>query len=126
MPSGLVIVIDDDLAVRKSLTFSLELEGLTVRSHPSGPDALADPDLTTAGCLVVDLHMPSMNGLDFMAELGRRNVTVPAVLITAKPGRHNQLQGVPSGFRAVLEKPLQDDALLDAICGALASEPPPT
>jgi two-component system response regulator FixJ len=123
-PSGLVIVIDDDLAVRNSLRFSLELEGLTVRSHSSGSDALADPDLATAGCLVVDLHMPLMNGMDFMAELRRRKVAVPTVLITARFGRDIELRGIRSGFRAVLEKPLQDGALLEAICGALARKPP--
>ena len=121
--SGLVVIVDDDHAVRSSLKFALEAEGLHVRSHQSAANALVDPDLASAGCLVVDHYMPGMSGLDLIAELRRRLVSVPAILITARPSEDLRLRGMSSGCLQVLDKPLQDSALLDAVLIALAGEP---
>jgi two-component system response regulator FixJ len=118
--TGLVVVVDDDVAVRSSLKFALEAEGLHVRSHPGAEEALEDPELPAAGCLVVDYHMPGMNGVDLVAELRRRHVGVPAILITARSASELRLRGVHSAFHQVLDKPLQDGALLEAILSALA------
>lgn len=119
MTPGPVIVVDDDAAVRQSLKFALELEGMNVRVYESGAELLAEPDLPADGCLVVDYYMPSMNGVELMDKLRRRLVKLPAILITARATDDMRKRAARSGFRQVIEKPLEDSTLLDSIRGAL-------
>ena len=67
-----VLLVDDDLAVRTSLKFALELEGLTVRVYDSGAALLADPELAQSACVVVDYNMPGMNGIELVEQLEER------------------------------------------------------
>jgi FixJ family two-component response regulator len=109
-----VIVIDDDLAVRNSLKFSLEIEGFTVRSYATAADLLSIGDLALCSCLVVDQNMPGMNGLDLIATLRARQLAAPAILITSHPSpslrERAQAAGIP-----IVEKPLLGNALIDKI-----------
>lgn len=116
---GPVIVVDDDAAVRQSLKFALELEGMNVRLYESGAELLAEPELPANGCLVVDYYMPTMNGVELMDKLRRRLVKLPAILITARATDDMRSRAARSGFRQVIEKPLEDSTLLDSIRGAL-------
>jgi FixJ family two-component response regulator len=120
MTPGLVIVVDDDDAVRQSLKFALEMEGLNVRLYESGDAILADRDLPVSGCLVVDYYMPAMDGIELIDRLRHRAVRLPAILITARATEALRRRAARSGFRQVLEKPLEDGALIDSILGALA------
>jgi two-component system, LuxR family, response regulator FixJ len=117
---GPVIIVDDDAAVRQSLKFALELEGLDVRLYNGGGELLADDHLPTDGCLIVDYHMPGINGIDLVDQLRGRHIDLPAILITTQPSRELQSQALRSGFRQILEKPLDDSSLLDGIRGALS------
>jgi two-component system, LuxR family, response regulator FixJ len=119
MNSGSVIVVDDDAAVRNSLKFALELEGLTVRAYEDADALLADAALPTKGCLIVDYYMPTMNGVDLVKCLRRRHVDLPAILITAKATDEMRRNAARAGIRQVLEKPLEDSSLVDSIRGAL-------
>jgi two-component system, LuxR family, response regulator FixJ len=114
VPGYVVIVIDDDLAVRNSLKFSLEIEGLTVRGYATGAELLSAGDLALCNCLVVDQNMPGMNGLDLIALVRARKIAAPAILITSHPSPslrdRAQKAGVP-----IVEKPLLGNALLDKI-----------
>jgi two-component system, LuxR family, response regulator FixJ len=114
VPGYVVIVIDDDLAVRNSLKFSLEIDGLTVRSYATGAELLSAGDLALCNCLVVDQNMPEMNGLDLIALVRARSFAAPAILITSHPSPslrdRAQKAGVP-----IVEKPLLGNALLDKI-----------
>jgi len=121
MTPGPVIVVDDDAAVRQSLKFALELEGMNVRLYESGDELLADPELPTNGCLVVDYYMPTMNGVELMDKLHRRLVKLPAILITARATDDLRRCAARSGFSQVIEKPLEDSTLLDSIRGALST-----
>lgn len=116
---GPVIVVDDDAAVRQSLKFALELEGMNVRVYESGAELLAEPDLPQDGCLVVDYYMPSMNGVELMDKLRRRMIKLPAILITSRITEDMRQRATRSGFRHIIEKPLEDSTLLDSIRGAL-------
>ena len=116
---GQVLVIDDDAAVRNSLKFALELEGLTVRAYANGDALLADGELPAKGCLVVDYYMPAMNGLDLVKSLRRRHVDLPAILTTAKATDPMRRSAERAGIRRVLEKPLEDSSLFDSIRGVL-------
>lgn len=121
MTPGPVIVVDDDAAVRQSLKFALELEGMDVRVYESGAELLAEPELPASGCLVVDYYMPSMNGVELMDRLRRRLVKLPAILITARATDDMRKRAVHSGFRQVIEKPLEDSTLLDSIRRVLST-----
>jgi two-component system response regulator FixJ len=117
---GPVIIIDDDAAVRHSLKFALELEGLDVRLYGGGAELLADADLPARGCLVVDYYMPLMDGMELIGRLRGRRVDLPAILITAKATEAMRKEAARSGVRQVLEKPLEDGMLIDSIRSALA------
>jgi len=119
-PGSIILVIEDDDAVRRSLKFALEQEGLEVHLYESGERLLADPDLPPTGCLVVDYAMPGMDGITLVERLRQRHVTLPALLITAKSSPAVRARAHRVGFRQVLEKPLEDNSLLDGIRNALA------
>ena len=114
----MVLIIDDDPAVRNSLKFALEVEGFAVRAYPTGADLLSEKDFPANGCLVVDYKLPEMNGLDLLVELRKRKIDLPAILITTHPSsevRHRAaLAGVP-----LIEKPLLNDTLFQGIRAAI-------
>jgi two-component system response regulator FixJ len=115
-----VLVVDDDLAVRNSLRFALEMEGLTVRTYGSGAELLADPDLASCGCLVIDCNMPGMNGIELVKRLEERHQHRPVILITSGSARGVAECGVHPDVMSVLEKPLEDNLLLEHIHAALS------
>ncbi|QCK86438.1 response regulator [Phreatobacter aquaticus] len=117
---GPVFVIDDDEAVRKSLKFVLELEGLDVVLFRDGEAFLAHVDRTTDGCLLVDHFMPVMTGVELMLELRTRQVVLPAILMTVQPSDELDHRARATGFTHVLEKPLNGGTLIEAIRLALA------
>ncbi|MCC2650591.1 MAG: response regulator [Microvirga sp.] len=115
-----VLVVDDDLAVRNSLRFALEMEGLTVCTYGSGAELLADPDLASCGCLVIDCNMPGMNGIELVKRLEERHQHRPVILITSGSARGVAECGVHPDVMSVLEKPLEDNLLLEHIHAALS------
>lgn len=115
----LVLIVDDDQAVRESLKFTLELDGLSVDTCDSGAALLRHPSLSEAACLVLDYVMPGMNGLAVMSELKRRNISIPVILITAPLSRDVERRAIAAGAAGVLEKPLLEDVLLDKIRNVL-------
>jgi FixJ family two-component response regulator len=117
--TGPVLIVDDDAAVRTSLKFVLELEGLEVRTYDSGRSLLADGTLPAKGCLVIDQSMPTMRGLDLVRRLKDRAVQLPTILITANVTDDLKRKAVSAGVQAVLEKPLEDSSLIDNIKAAI-------
>ncbi|MGP9820760.1 response regulator transcription factor [Salinarimonas sp. NSM] len=115
----LVVVVDDDEAVRRALTFSLQLEGLEVEAYESGDHLLTSirPDI---GCLVVDFRMPGMDGITLIERLREIGREPPAILIASKLDPSLQARATAAGIDLVLEKPLEDAALIDGIKAALA------
>ena len=115
-----VVIVDDDLAIRNSLAFSLRVEGIAVLAYASGAELLKDLPVFGAGCLVIDYKLPGMNGLDLLAELRRRRIATPAILITTHPSTAVRERAAASGT-ALIEKPLLGDALFVEIRAALAA-----
>ena len=113
-----VVIVDDDPAVRNALAFSLQAEGFLVRSYASGMELLEDSPTAETGCLVIDYQLPGMNGLDLLAELRRRQVAAPAILITTHPSAAVRERAAATGA-ALVEKPLLGDALFQEIHAAL-------
>jgi FixJ family two-component response regulator len=114
-----ILIVDDDPAVRSSLQFALELDGYEVRLRSNASEVLDGEDFSDVACLVIDVRLPGMSGLDLLAELRRRSVTIPAVLITSDPPlmvrERARREGVP-----IVEKPLLGNALSEGIRHAVA------
>jgi FixJ family two-component response regulator len=115
----LVLVVDDDQAVRDSLKFALELEGLEVLALGSGPDLLAHPSLSRADCLVLDCQMPEMTGFEVLDRLRGGHIDVPVVMITGNATETLRRRARLAGVRYVVEKPLLDGALVESITHVL-------
>ena len=117
-----VVLVDDDAAVRDSLSLLLGLRGYRTVTFASAEDALAAATPSWAGCVVADLKMPGRSGLELAAELEKRGVTVPGVIITA----HGDVASAREAFRRnavdFLEKPFEDDQLVEAIERGYARE----
>jgi two-component system, LuxR family, response regulator FixJ len=109
-----VIVVSDDLAVRNSLKFWLEIEGLTVRGYVSAADLLDAGDLARCDCYLVDQKMSAMSGLDLIGQLRHRHLTAPAILIASHPSRSPCEQAEKADI-PIVEKPLLGNGLLDKI-----------
>jgi two-component system, LuxR family, response regulator FixJ len=119
MPDQLVVIIDDDAAVRSSLKFSLEIEGFTVRDYSNVNELLNESKLTEAGCLVVDYNLSEMNGLEMLHQLRDRQIAVPAILITSHPSAAVRQRAAEAGV-PIIEKPLLGNALIEGIRNAFA------
>ena len=119
------MVIDDDLAVRNSLEFSLEIEGLTVRSYATGAELLSASDLELCDCFVIDQKMPGMSGLDLIATLRDRQISAPAILITSQPSVSVRERAGKADI-PIVEKPLLGNALLDKIRDVVGGKHPVT
>jgi FixJ family two-component response regulator len=111
----LVLVVDDDLAVRESLKFALELEGLEVQACRGGGDLLVHPQLWRADCLILSHHMPVMGGFAVLARLKALDCHVPVILITDHATVALCRRAAMAGVRHIVEKPLLDSTLSDSI-----------
>ena len=116
----LVAVVDDDDAVRDSLQFLLETAGFSVATYSSAAQFLNEGRPCDLLCLVVDQHMPERTGLQLVSCLRNRGVGLPIVLITGSPSPDLLRLASELGIAKVLEKPLDDDVLLDFIAHARA------
>jgi FixJ family two-component response regulator len=115
-----VIVIDDDEGVRESLRSLLRSVGLKVALYGSVADFLAAKVPQGPCCLVVDIRLPGMSGLDLQAELAARGVKTPIVFITGHGDVPMSVRAMKAGAVEFLTKPFRDQDLLDAIQLALA------
>jgi two-component system response regulator FixJ len=116
----LVLIVDDDEAVRDALAFALRLEGLCVHVHSGGGSLLADPDLSRAGCVILDDRMPRIDGFALLSSLQARNISLPAIMLTNHATPQVRARADAAGVRMLLEKPLLDNALADNIRAILA------
>ncbi|MDP1748709.1 MAG: response regulator FixJ [Reyranella sp.] len=118
--SQIVHVIDDDVAVRQSMAFLLSTAGYAVRVHESAIAFLqALPD-SEDGCVVTDIRMPGMDGLELQGHLKSMKVGLPVIVITGHGDIALAVQAMKAGAIDFIEKPFDDDILLAAIRSALA------
>ena len=116
--SHVILVVDDDSAVRNSLKFMIEVEGFEVNAYSSAQELLNEDSLPANSCLVTDYHMPDMTGLELVDQLRDRQISIPAILITANPTEILRNRAAAAGI-SIIDKPLLGDRLLDAIRKAL-------
>ena len=110
-----ICVVDDDEWVADSLKLLLETFGYNVQSYNSGADLLADDRRRAAGCLIIDQHMPHMNGLDLVDRLQKEGVRVPTILISGRLDTNTKERAARLGITSVLDKPFAADRLVDLI-----------
>lgn len=121
MSERLVHVIDDDEAMRQSLQFLLDTAGYAARTYESAIQFLEQLDALEPGCIVTDVRMPEMNGLELVRRLRSRGVTPPVIVITGHGDVPLAVEAMKSGVADFLEKPFDDEQLLSAVRAALDS-----
>ena len=124
-PSPMLLLVDDDPAVRASLIFSLELEGFAVDAFESGEAVVARNRLPRHACLVLDYRLPGIDGLSLLTQLRERGETCPAVIITSNPTRAMRQRTTDAGAD-LIEKPLLSDSLTTAIRRLIGGSKPAT
>lgn len=114
-----VFIVDDDPAIRSSLTRGLRLRGLDCEAFESAEAFLAAYDETRLGCLILDYGMPSMNGLELQQYLGDRGIAIPIIFITGHGGIPESVQAMKGGAIDFLEKPFRQTDLIQRIHAAM-------
>jgi two-component system response regulator FixJ len=114
-----ICIVDDDESVADSLKSLLETFGFDVRCFTSGVDFLADHQRRSAGCLVIDQHMPGLNGLDVVDHLQKQGARVPTILISGRLDTNIRERAASLGVTSVIEKPFAAGRLVNLIRTAL-------
>lgn len=117
--TGFVAIVDDDSAVRKALTRLLGASAIRSRAYASGREFLDSLSADPPDCLIVDLHMPEMTGLELQAELAQTGARIPTIVITAHHDTGLRERCLAAGAAAYLTKPLDDVLLLTSISSAV-------
>ncbi|MGD0866607.1 MAG: response regulator [Rhizomicrobium sp.] len=113
-----VFIVDDDPGVRKSLRALLEASGFHVQDYPSAKAFLAE-NIKTGGCLIADIRMPEMGGLELQEELVRRAVALPVIIVTGHGDVPLAVRAMRAGAIDFIEKPFDGDLLLVSLQRAL-------
>jgi FixJ family two-component response regulator len=118
-PPSAVFVVDDDASVRESLKSLFRMVGHGVEAFPSASDFLRSKLPDVASCLVLDIRLPGISGLDFQAELGKANIQIPIIFITGHGDIPMTVKAMKAGAVEFLTKPFRDQDMLDAVRTAL-------
>ncbi len=110
-----VHIVDDEEPVRKSLAFLLTVSGFTVRLHESATAFLATAPAIRNGCLITDLRMPDMSGVELLLKLRHLPTRIPAIVITGHGDVPMAVEAMKAGALDFIEKPFEDETLIQAI-----------
>ncbi|MEA2904303.1 MAG: hypothetical protein QOI12_1690 [Alphaproteobacteria bacterium] len=114
-----VLVIDDDASVRNALCNLFRSVGLRVEAFGSAPELLRSKLPDAAGCLVLDIRLPGISGLDFQAELAQANIRIPIIFMTGHGDIPMSVKAMKAGAVDFLTKPFRDQDMLDAVAMAI-------
>jgi FixJ family two-component response regulator len=120
-PNKFVAVVDDDDLVRIAMLGLLKSAGLQARVYASGEAFLDSGHQREAACLIADIAMPGMSGLDLQARLNAEHCQIPTIFITAHGDEAMRLQAMRAGAVEFLPKPFDDELLLESVRAALES-----
>jgi CheY-like chemotaxis protein len=121
MPKALLIaVVEDDWFFRDSMRSLMKSLGYTVEAFSSAADFLASPHLIETACLVADVHMPNMTGVELYKTLTDTGYTIPTILVTAYPNDADRARALNDGVVCYLRKPVDDDHLMRCLRTALS------
>jgi len=117
-----VSVVDDDPSVRRAIKRLISSVGLHVQVFPSGQELLKSKNLGEPGCLILDIRLPGISGLDFQKNLAESDIHLPVIFITAHGDITMAVRAMKGGAIEFLTKPFRDQDLLDAIQVALEKD----
>jgi FixJ family two-component response regulator len=115
----IVVVIDDDASMRRALTNLFQSVGLAVEVFGSAPEMLQSKLPDAASCLVLDIRLPGLSGLDFQAELAKANIHIPIIFMTGHGDIPMTVRAMKGGAVDFLTKPFRDQDMLDAVVAAI-------
>ena len=116
-----ICVVDDDESVRDSMRALLESYGIAVEEYASARDFLAHPEAGHSSCMLLDLHMPEMDGLQLLDTMRKQGSALPVIIITGRGDSQLSARAVQAGAYALLNKPVEDELLIENIRCAVAS-----
>ena len=122
--ASLVSVVEDDQFFRESMRRLMRSFGYTVEAFPSAADFLASPCLVETGCLIADVHMPRMTGLELHRHLIEMGHAIPTILVTAYPDIDVRTRALKDGVVCYLRKPVDENHLMRCLRAALHSGEP--
>ncbi len=112
-------MVDDDASIRGALEGLFDSVGLTTQSYGAAGEFLAAPPVDKPGCIVIDIRLPDMNGLDFQVRLAQIGVRLPVVMITGHGDIPMSVRAMKRGAVDFLSKPFHDQDMLDAVMAAI-------
>lgn len=115
----MIAIIDDDESLRGALLGLMKEAGLSARAFESAEEFLDSGQQHEVACLITDIRMPGMSGLDLQARLNAENCRIPTIFITAHGDAKMRMQALRSGAVEFLAKPFNDDVLLESVRAAL-------
>jgi FixJ family two-component response regulator len=118
-PTPFVFVVDDDVSVRESLEALIGTQGWRAECFASALDFLAHPRVETPSCLILDVNLPDLNGLDLQTQIAGERLDMPIIFITGFGDIPMSVRAMKAGAVEFLTKPFDDDALIDAIRSAI-------
>jgi FixJ family two-component response regulator len=116
-----VYVVDADAAVREGLGALLAETGVTVRAYASAEEFLSEPPATGSGCLVVEVHLPGMDGLELLERLHTLGIRLPAIMLASCSDVPTAVRAMRMGAMDFIDKPFIDRVLLSRVRQALAT-----
>ena len=121
MPKALLVsVVEDDEFFRESMRMLMESLGHSVETFSSAADFLASPQLAETACLIADVHMPAMTGIELYRHLIETGHTIPTILVTAYPDDEARALSLKEGVICYLRKPVDDEVLKRCLRAALS------
>jgi FixJ family two-component response regulator len=117
----LVAIVDDDDSMRDALQGLLKAVGLPAQTFASAEEFLKSGQHRQTACLIADIRMPGMSGLELQAQLNAEHCRIPTIFITAHGDAKLRMQALRAGAVEFLAKPFDDEALLESVRGALQS-----
>jgi len=122
---SLVSVVEDDQHFRESMRRLLRSLGYPVEAFPSAADFLASPRLAETACLIADVNMPAMTGVELYKNLIDAGHAIPTILVTAYPNEIDRTRALDDGVVCYLRKPVDEQHLIRCLHAALTSDEPP-
>lgn len=116
-----VYIVEDDPAVSDSLEQLLRLKGYLTASYPSAEAFLAAARPEWSGCVIVDIRLPGMSGLELQTEIAKRGINLPVIIVTGHGDTRNSRAAFRAGAADFLEKPIDTDVLLDVVAGSISA-----
>jgi FixJ family two-component response regulator len=117
-----VYIIDDDRMARESLKWLIESAGLPVQVYDSGLDFLDHVDASMPGCVLLDVRMPDINGMELYAKLKRRDIMLPVIIVTGHADVAMAVRAMKAGIYDFIEKPYNDALMLERVQNAITND----